>query len=323
MIYFVSKIIDMKIFSAPLQGYTESAWRNAHEKVFGNVDAYFAPFTRLEKGTDYKLPIRNKDLRDIDPQENSVDCIVPQVLASHPDEFMTLVDIIAERGYKWIDINFGCPFPMISKRHKGCGILPYPQEVQEIMNATERYPDIDFSVKMRLGAESNDEWREILPILNDTKLKMVTIHPRTGKQQYKGDVDMNSFDAFANECKHKLVYNGNITEASQIGFIKEKYPSVYGVMIGRGLLGKPYLALEYNHGKLDEDSQRKMIIQMHDEIYNVYAQRLQGDSQLLGKMHAFWEYMLPYIDKKVGKELKKSGSIARYQQALNNYKLQY
>ena len=50
----------MKIYAAPLQGFTEAAWRNAHEGVFGGVDAYYSPFVRLEKGE-----IRNKDRKEV------------------------------------------------------------------------------------------------------------------------------------------------------------------------------------------------------------------------------------------------------------------
>lgn len=55
----------LPIFFAPLQGYTEAIYRNAHATVFGGVDTYYTPFVRLEKGN-----FRNKDLRDIDPAQN-------------------------------------------------------------------------------------------------------------------------------------------------------------------------------------------------------------------------------------------------------------
>ena len=310
----------MKIYSAPLQGFTEAPWRNAHEKYCGGIDAYFAPFIRLEKSAEDKLPVRNKDLRDKDPENNSVRCLVPQILASQKEEFRILTDIVVERGYRWIDINFGCPFPMISKRHKGCGILPYPKEVEEIMAEAEKYPEIEFSVKMRLGAEKNDEWREVLPILNETKLKMITIHPRTGKQQYKGDIDIDNFEAFMNECKHNLVYNGNILEVADISSIEEKYPSLSGIMIGRGLLGKPWLAADYKDRASHVEESVDKIVRMHDDIFNIYSNRLQGDSQILNKMKCFWEYIIPNIDKKRGKEIKKSITLEKYIQAVNNYR---
>lgn len=188
------------------------------------------------------------------------------------------------------------------------------------MAEAEKYPEIEFSVKMRLGAEKNDEWREVLPILNETKLKMITIHPRTGKQQYKGDIDIDNFEAFMNECKHNLVYNGNILEVADISSIEEKYPSLSGIMIGRGLLGKPWLAADYKDRASHEKESVDKIVRMHDDIFNIYSNRLQGDSQILNKMKCFWEYIIPNIDKKRGKEIKKSITLEKYIQAVNNYR---
>ena len=48
------------IHFAPLQGYTDSVYREAHTRVFGGVDTYYTPFVRIEKGG-----FRNKDLKDI------------------------------------------------------------------------------------------------------------------------------------------------------------------------------------------------------------------------------------------------------------------
>lgn len=94
-----------------------------------------------------------------------------------------------EKGYKEVDINMGCPFPMLAKRHNGSGILPFPEEVEKLLEITQRYPEISFSVKMRLGWENAEECLKLAPILNVYPLKHITMHPRLGKQQYKGDVD--------------------------------------------------------------------------------------------------------------------------------------
>lgn len=40
----------MKLYAAPLQGFTEAPWRNLHQEVFGGIDAYYTPFVRMEKG---------------------------------------------------------------------------------------------------------------------------------------------------------------------------------------------------------------------------------------------------------------------------------
>ena len=149
------------IYAAPLQGFTEAAWRNAHEQTFGGVDAYYTPFIRLEKGE-----IRNKDKREVLPQQNTVSHLIPQLVASEPEELNQLAGFLASQGYREIDVNMGCPFPLIANRGKGSGILPYPEKVAALLDAMRQLPEIRFSVKMRLGWLHADEWKQVLPLLN-------------------------------------------------------------------------------------------------------------------------------------------------------------
>lgn len=140
------------IYAAPLQGFTEAAWRNAHEQTFGGVDAYYTPFIRLEKGE-----IRNKNKREVLPQQNTVSYLIPQLVASEPEELNQLAGFLASQGYREIDVNMGCPFPLIANRGKGSGILPYPEKVAALLDAMRQLPEIRFSVKMRLGWLHADE----------------------------------------------------------------------------------------------------------------------------------------------------------------------
>ena len=66
----------LPIHFAPLQGYTEAFYRNAHAACFGGIDSYYTPFVRLEKGG-----FRNKDVREIAPESNQVPHLVPQLIA--------------------------------------------------------------------------------------------------------------------------------------------------------------------------------------------------------------------------------------------------
>ena len=71
----------MKLYASPLQGFTEAPWRNIHHELFGGIDAYYTPFVRVEKGE-----FRNKDIRDIEKDNNKVTCLIPQLIASTPAE---------------------------------------------------------------------------------------------------------------------------------------------------------------------------------------------------------------------------------------------
>ena len=326
----------LKILFAPLQGYTTGIYRKAHAEIFGGVDAYYAPFLRIENGKP-----REKDLRDLnsfDGNARKENCagykVVPQIIANSVDEFKILADALIAKGYTEIDFNMGCPFPMQVNRHRGAGLLSDIQAVQEIMdeirkisNANGTAPTIvkgtapvKFSVKMRLGQDSPDEAFALLPILNDAPLSQITLHPRLGKQQYKGAIDFKSFEKFYEECRHPLVYNGDITSVSQICEMERRYPKLAGVMIGRGLLAHPSLAEEYKRlsdiNSADPQDFLSKLFQMHQVIFDHACKTYQGDSQILSHVHSFWEYLEPSIPKKIFKKIKKAGKLSEYQEAI-------
>ena len=306
----------LPIHFAPLQGYTDVIYRNAHAACFGGIDAYYTPFVRLEKGT-----FRHRDVRGIEPGNNQVPHLIPQLIAPTAEKAEKILSLFIEKGYKEADINMGCPFPILAKRHNGSGILPYPEEVQALLSLITKYPQISFSIKMRLGWEGPAECLKLAPIINELPLRQVVMHPRLGKQQYKGEVDLKAFEAFQHVCKHPLIYNGDINHIEDIHRIQEQFPGLAGMMIGRGLLANPALAWEYQQNRtLEFDEMKEKIQSMHTYVYEEYIEQLKGgDLQILNKMKAFWEYLLPNADRKLLKAIHKSTNLHKYTQAVHAF----
>ena len=173
---------------APLQGYTDCVYRRAHCEVAGGVDEYYTPFVRLEGGEP-----RRKDLRDIDSGRNDGVPTVPQVIARDREEFARLCDAVQSAGWRRVDLNMGCPFPMQVKAGRGCGLLMQEERLAEIAEEMGQRGEVIFSVKMRLGQEDAEECMRLVPIVNEMPLEHVTMHPRLGKQQYKGLPDREAF----------------------------------------------------------------------------------------------------------------------------------
>ena len=306
----------LPIHFAPLQGYTDVIYRNAHAACFGGINAYYTPFVRLEKGT-----FRHRDVRGIEPGNNQVPHLIPQLIAPTAEKAEKILSLFIEKGYKEADINMGCPFPILAKRHNGSGILPYPEEVQALLSLITKYPQISFSIKMRLGWEDPEECLKLAPIINELPLRQVVMHPRLGKQQYKGEVDLKAFEAFQHVCKHPLIYNGDINHIEDIHRIQEQFPGLAGMMIGRGLLANPALAWEYQQNRtLEFDEMKEKIQSMHTYVYEEYIEQLKGgDLQILNKMKAFWEYLLPNADRKLLKAIHKSTNLHKYTQAVHAF----
>ncbi len=295
-----------KIFLAPLQGFTDHIWRNAHKSVFNDIDCYFSSFLRVEHGD-----IRRKDIRDITPENNKGITLVPQMLACAPNDAAIIVQKIADLGYTNIDINLGCPFPLIARKPKGAGMLSYPEKVEELFMALSKFEGIKYSVKMRLGMNTTDEWKTLLPLFDIISPSHITVHPRIGTQQYKGDLYTDSFAEFHDECKYPLVFNGDIVSIAQSEEISSKYPDLHAIMIGRGLLQNPAMLSDANN--MDK------VHKFHKLLYDGNCAYLEGgDHQILAKMKTYWEYLLPNAERSLRKKIIKSTSLQRYNSAVED-----
>lgn len=304
----------LPIHFAPLQGYTEDAYRRLHYELMGGVAEYYTPFVRLEHGE-----VRSKDLRDIRPENNVREIVTPQIIVNGGEEMCKLLEVVLPMGYQRIDVNMGCPFPLQTRHGRGAGILSDVKKVKEVCEIIRNTSNISFSVKMRLGLNNNDEWKHILPILNDTPLRHITLHPRIASQQYKGEVDMTAFEAFAQSCQHPLIYNGDLQKVEDIQRLEEHSPTLSGVMIGRGLLARPSLAIEYVTGKTWNERQIiDAIRQMHDLLMAYYQKIIPGETQQLTKLRTFWDYMEPTLGRKQWKKVVKAGNMKNYLAAVSS-----
>ena len=295
-----------------MQGFTGAVWRNVHSAVFGGIDGYYTPFLRYEHGE-----IRSKDIRDVERKNNTVPNLVPQIIAATPQEMHPLVELVAKEGYRRVDINMGCSFPLQARKKHGAGLLPHPDMVTDLLEAAAGYKDFTFSVKMRLGWESKEEWRALLPALNAVPLEHITMHPRLGVEQYKKPTDVEAFAEFFEACKHPVIYNGDVTSLADIQRLEQQFPSLKGIMIGRGLLANPALGIEYSQGhELPVEELCRLVQAMHDEMFAELTPRLQGNTQFLTKMKPYWEYLLPTLPKRLRKPILKATTIEKYQVAV-------
>ena len=300
--------MSIPIHFAPLQGYTDDVYRRIHHELMGGIQTYYTPFLRMEGGG-----VRSKDMRDIRPEFNEGVPVVPQIIVKSMKEFDFLTGIVEEKGYTRVDINMGCPFPLQAKHGRGSGLLAHVDIIEEMAKAIAAKSQLKFSVKMRLGWENANEWRPVLDVLNSTPLEQITLHPRIGAQQYKGSVSMEAFEEFYKLCKHPLIYNGDVTSVDDIRKLEEMYPKLAGVMIGRGLLARPSLALEYASGvELSWEKRRSLLLDFHDRMKAHYETTANSETQVHSRLRLFWEYMEEELGRKAYKKIMKAGNLKNY-----------
>lgn len=303
----------------PFQGITDAPFRNVFKKHFGGIDKYYTPFfTGIQK--DHA---KNLQVEEIDPRFNDVETLTPQILSNDGEEIIRFATQCKELGYKEINLNMGCPFPRVANKKRGSGLLPYPEKIEAMLSTVFERIDIKFSVKCRLGFFDPDEIVSVIEVFNQYPLSELIIHPRIGKQLYKGEADVKRFAELIPMIKAPLVYNGDIVSVESFERIREQVQPVNEFMLGRGLLANPFLAEEIKNGELNELS--KPVCQKKDRLHayvvDLYEDRLRhagGSPKVLGRMKELWSYLMYSFDEPqiIWRKIKKINALKEYEETV-------
>ena len=303
------------IHAAPLQGLTDYRFRNSFAQLFSAVDYFYAPYIRLSS----KKEIKKINIRDISPKNNVGNTLIPQVLTNNSEDFLLVAKHIEETGYKELNWNLGCPYPMVTKKGMGAGILNKPDAIVNLLERVCSATNLKLSIKMRLGNEHPNSILSILPKLNDFPLKNIIIHPRIGKQLYKGKVDLETFEKCLNLTQHEIIYNGDIKSVNDYRLLCKRLPQISHWMLGRGLIADPLLPkmIKLNSDEYPENRYR-LLLKMHDLLLYEYEKVRSGDAQIIMKMNEFWKYWSYNFQEanKPVKKIEKAKSLSKYNQAV-------
>jgi tRNA-dihydrouridine synthase len=303
------------LLSSPLQGFTDFRFRNAFHHYFGGIDTFYSPYIKLNG----KLVIKGSYERDILPENNTTLEVIPQIITNDAEEFLFVANYVQQLGYKELNWNLGCPYPMVAKCGMGSGLISNTSQIEHILKRVHNETDIIVSMKMRMGYENPTEILDVFPILEQYPIKNIAIHARIGKQLYKGGVDLDSFQKCLDTSKQKIYYNGDITSVEKFRLMQERFPSIDHWMIGRGLIADPFLPSMIKNNTTEYPKNKLEIFEaFHDTIYQEYDAYLSGPTPIRMKMLGFWEYFSESFSnpQKTFKKIKKAGNSKNYEIAV-------
>ena len=309
--------MSIKLLLSPLQGFTDFRFRNSINKLFNGLDTYYAPYIRLQNNMEIKKSYK----RDLKPDNNSVSQLIPQVMTNSAQEFLFIADYVKDLGYQELNWNLGCPYPMVTKRGLGCGLIKDVAKIDEILRNVFQETDIQISLKLRLGYDNSNEILDLLPVLEKYSIKYIIIHPRIGRQLYKGEVDLDAFKRCIDNTGHIVHYNGDIDTVARFRELRDRFASVNSWALGRGIIANPFLAEMIKNDSDDLPCDWiDRFSDFHDELFSYYNEDLSGDTHIVLKMKGFWEYFCHIFSNphKVFKAIKKAKSIAAYHQAVRD-----
>lgn len=297
----------MKILFAPLEGITNFVYRNTHNEMFGSCDEYYSPF--ITPSEDDK--VNRKGLNDIIPENNPNIIIKPQVLTNSSEAFLKFTEKIMAVGYDEVNLNFGCPSQTVVKKGKGSGFLKEPGKVDAFLDEVFRVHPMKISVKTRTGFLEGSEMDELMEIYNKYPLELLIIHPRTRSDFYNGVPDMEVFKKAFYNSKNKVCYNGNIDTKEDYERIKNMFPDLEYVMLGRGLIRNPALSREIRGGeKITTDE----IVEFSKRLAENYQSTLRSETFTLNKLKEVWMYMIQNYpeEKKIFKTIRKANKLCDF-----------
>lgn len=303
---------QVELVLAPIRGITDCYFRSLFQQHFPGFDSSLAPFINPQRHSSFQA----RQLKDLLPEHNGLLPVVPQLLHTNAEDFLFLANRLHELGYKEINWNLGCPAPMVTKKHRGSGLLPFPEQIIAFLDHVLPRLPMAMSIKTRLGYEKNSELLTLLPRLNSYPLTEIIIHPRLGRQLYRGKTDREAFGLCLAASDHSIVYNGDITTVAEFTELQKQFPKIKKWMIGRGALANPFLAGEIK--ALNNTKQHETLLSFHNELYDCYRELLSGQAHLLGRMKQLWVYLSAFFppEKKTWKKIKKCRTEEKYLQIM-------
>ena len=219
---------------APMQDVTDLPfWRlMAH---YGGADLYFTEYFRVHATSHLEKWILESIIHN--PTGRPV---VAQMIGNDIDALVRTARELQQYPIAAVDLNLGCPAPVVYRKCAGGGLLREPKRIDAILGALRDAVQIKFTVKTRLGFDTPDVFAELLPIFARHSLDLLTVHGRTVTEMYRSEVhyDFIARAVAARPCP--VLANGNVYSAAKAAAVLHE-TGARGLMIGRGAIRNPWL----------------------------------------------------------------------------------
>lgn len=303
----------MRHYLAPMEGITGCIFRNVYHSCFPPMDKYFTPF--LSPNQNGKLSL--KEYRDVEPGHNENMRVVPQILTNSAPDFIRTAKALGDMGYDEVNLNLGCPSGTVVSKGRGAGFLAFPRQLDQCLYEIFSGLDMKISVKTRLGKEDPEEFEELLDIYNRYHMEELIIHPRVRKDMYRNTPRLDMFAKALERSLNPVCYNGDIFRKEDEERIRERFPGLGAVMLGRGIIAYPGLLEEH-----DEKLSSERLREFHDRLYQANRQAYlaeAGQKVVLFKMKEIWCYLEWAFEdsRREAKRVKKAQTLGDYEAAVS------
>ena len=293
----------MRYYFAPMEGLTDSIFRSLHHTYFPGVDRYYTPFL----SPTIHRTLTTKEERELPLADSVSFTTIPQILSKVPEDFLWAAQQCAQRGYREVNLNLGCPSGTVVSKGKGSGMLRDPEQLDRFLDQIFEAAPLPISVKTRLGITDPQEFPKLLEIFNRYPITELILHPRVQKSFYSGSVDMEMFRYCTENSTAPVCYNGNLNSLADIDAFHTAFPQQQAIMLGRGLIGDP--------GMLSPGGTTIGALEnFYQDLLEAYIISFGGSRNAMFRLKENWHYLLRRFEnsERLGKALRKTTSLEEY-----------
>ena len=221
---------------APMQDVTTLPFMRLLGK-YGAPDLLFTEYFRVHGHSNLESHI----VDSICHHETGRPVFAQMIGESLPDLERTVKAIeTAQLPVAGIDLNMGCPAPKVYKKNVGGGLLREPAKIDEILGCLRAAVQGRFTVKMRIGFDSDEHFEAILDLIEKHQVDLLSLHARTVKEAYRSEVHYEYIKRAAERLPCPVLANGNITSVAKGQWVLDETGAA-GLMIGRSCIRNPWI----------------------------------------------------------------------------------
>ena len=207
------------------------------------------------------------------------------MLTKDADEFVYAAGLLADMGYREVNLNLGCPSGTVFNKGKGSGFLRDPEALDAFLGEACARSPLPVSVKTRLGVSDDAEFGRILDAYCAHPLAELIVHPRVREDFYKGAPRWEPYGEALARAPFPVAYNGDIFAPEDMAALTEAFPATRHVMVGRGVLTNPALPRQLRGGGPMTPEE---LHAFHDRLFDAYEAEIGGNA--VYRLKEWWSY---------------------------------
>ena len=269
---------------APMQDVTDLPfWRLISS--YEGADLYFTEYFRVHPDSVLDPAI----LKSITHNPTGRP-VIAQMIGNHIPSLIRCARELQKHPVAGIDLNLGCPVPVVYRKNAGGGLLRDPAQIDAILGALRDAIDTRFTVKTRIGFDDPGVFEDLLAVYSKHSLDLLSVHGRTVAEKYRSTVHYDYIARAVEVMACPVLANGNVVSAAKARFVLEQ-TSAWGLMIGRGVIRNPWLFRQIRQALRGEPLFVPVGRDVLAYVYALYEMRLNPEIREVSHIQQMKKYL--------------------------------